>query len=77
MKQKWGREEYIELCYRNERNGLVWMKAGVWKLRGIRMGLKKGTCSQCRGNEVAKHILSSCPETENGECNLWIRNGYV
>jgi hypothetical protein len=28
MNQKWGREEYIELCSRNERNGLAWMKAG-------------------------------------------------
>jgi hypothetical protein len=35
MKQKWGREEYIELRSRNERNGIIWMKAGVWKLRGI------------------------------------------
>jgi hypothetical protein len=38
MKQKWGREEYIKLCCRNERNGLAWMKVGVWKLRGIRRG---------------------------------------
>jgi hypothetical protein len=44
MKQKWGREEYIELCSRNESNWLAWMKAGVWKLRGIRRGSKKGTC---------------------------------
>jgi hypothetical protein len=43
MKQKWGREEYIELCSRNERNGLAWMKvkAGIWKLRGIRRNWKK------------------------------------
>jgi hypothetical protein len=26
MKQKWGREEYIELCSRNERNVLAWIK---------------------------------------------------
>jgi hypothetical protein len=29
MKQKWGWGEYIELCSRNDRNGLAWMKAGV------------------------------------------------
>jgi hypothetical protein len=29
MKHKWGREECIKYCSRNERNGLVWMKAGV------------------------------------------------
>jgi hypothetical protein len=38
MKQKWGREQYIELCSRNERNGLAWTKPGVWKLRGISRG---------------------------------------
>jgi hypothetical protein len=64
MKQKWVGEEYIEFCSRNERNGLAWMKAGVWKLRGIRRGLKKGTCPLCRGNEDAKHVLLSCPETK-------------
>jgi hypothetical protein len=36
MKQKWGREEYVEFCSRNEINGLSRMKAAVWKLRGIR-----------------------------------------
>jgi hypothetical protein len=45
-------------------NGLVWMKAGVWKLRGIRRGLEKGTCPLCRGNEDAKHTLLRCPETK-------------
>jgi hypothetical protein len=62
MNQKWGREEYIELCSRNERNGLAWMK--VWKLRESRKGWEKGTCPPCRGNEDVKHILLSCPETK-------------
>jgi hypothetical protein len=57
MKQKWGREDYIELCSRNERNGLAWMKAEVWKLRRIRRGREKGICPLCRDNEDAKHIL--------------------
>jgi hypothetical protein len=64
MKHRWGGDEYIELCSTNERNGLAWMKAEVWKLRGIRRGLKKGTCPLCRGNEDIKHILLSCPETK-------------
>jgi hypothetical protein len=78
MKQKWGREEYIDLCSRNKRNGLAWMKAEVWKLKGIRRGWEKRTCPQCRGNEDVKHILLSCPETKKyGECNLLIRIGCV
>jgi hypothetical protein len=63
MKQKWCREEDIELCSRDERNGLTWEElTGVWKLTGIRRGWGKGTCPLCRGNEDAKHILLSCPE---------------
>jgi hypothetical protein len=40
------------------------MKAGVWKLRGNRRRLEKGTCLLCRGNKDVKHILLSCPETK-------------
>jgi hypothetical protein len=40
------------------------MKAGVWKLRGIRRRWEKGTCPLCRDNEDAKHILLICPETK-------------
>jgi hypothetical protein len=40
------------------------MKAGVWKLRGIRRGWEKRTCPLRRGNEDAKHTLLSCPETK-------------
>jgi hypothetical protein len=41
---------YIEICSRNERNGLIWMEAGVWKLTAIRRGLAKGTYLLCRSN---------------------------
>jgi hypothetical protein len=64
MKQKCGGEEYIELCSRNERNGLAWMKAAVGKLRGIIRGLKKETGPLCMGNEVVMNVLLSCPETK-------------
>jgi hypothetical protein len=46
------------------------MKAEVWKLRGIRRGLEKGTYPQCRGNKDAKHTLLSCTETKKCKCNL-------
>jgi hypothetical protein len=69
MKQKWGMEQYIELCFWNERKGLAWMKAWVWKLEGLEGDVKKEHTPLCRGNEDAKHIPLSCPET-NGEYNL-------
>jgi hypothetical protein len=64
MNQKWGRGQYIELCCRNERNRSAWMKAAVWKIRGIRRGWEKVTCPLYRGNEDAKLILLICPETK-------------
>jgi hypothetical protein len=67
IKQKCGREGYIEFGSRNERNGLVWMKAGVWKLRGIRRGWETGTCPLCRGSEDAKQRLVSCTEIKKME----------
>jgi hypothetical protein len=44
------------------------MKAGVWKLRGIRRGWeKKEHAPYAWGNEVVEHILLSCPETKKME----------
>jgi hypothetical protein len=41
MKQELAREEYTVCCTRNERSGLAWFKAGIWKLRGMRKDLRK------------------------------------
>jgi hypothetical protein len=43
------------------------MKAGVWKLRGIRRRWEKGTYPLCGGNDDAKRILLSSPETRKIE----------
>jgi hypothetical protein len=45
MKLRWGRKEYIESYTRNERNVFAWLKAAFWKLKGIRGGNNKGSCS--------------------------------
>jgi hypothetical protein len=44
MKQEWGREEFIDCCNRNDRRGMTWWRLGIWKLRGSRKGVEKGTC---------------------------------
>jgi hypothetical protein len=49
-------------CTRNERIGVIWLKAGIWKLKGIRRGLEKGRCPLCWGEEDEKHILVNCKE---------------
>jgi hypothetical protein len=39
------------------------MKAGIWKLRGLKRGIDKGSCPLYLGKEDAKHILLRCQET--------------
>jgi hypothetical protein len=38
MKLKYGTEEYVDCCTREKRES-------IWKLRGIKTGIKKGRCS--------------------------------
>jgi hypothetical protein len=42
VKCEWGKEGYIVNFTRNERKGIIWWKAGIWKLRCIWGVLKKG-----------------------------------
>jgi hypothetical protein len=42
MKQKWGKESYTDECTRKERMGIIWLKAGICNLRGIRKGFGEG-----------------------------------
>jgi hypothetical protein len=44
--------------------GIIWWKAGIWKLRGIRRGFEGGRCPLCLGEEDAKHIILKCFETK-------------
>jgi hypothetical protein len=41
IKRPWSEEQHTEWCTGNERNGMGWMKAGIWKLTGIRRGTDK------------------------------------
>jgi hypothetical protein len=62
VKCEWGKEWYIDKYTRKERIGVIWLKAGIWKLKGIRRGLEKGRCPLCWGEEDEKHILLKCKE---------------
>jgi hypothetical protein len=44
MKHEWGKESYIDKFTRKERMGIIWLKAGIWKLRGFRRGFERGRC---------------------------------
>jgi hypothetical protein len=63
MKQERGREEYID-CNRNDRRSMAWWRLGIWKLRGSRKGVEKGTCPLCLGKKDTTHILLECPGTK-------------
>jgi hypothetical protein len=76
IKQEWGREKYIDCFNRNERSGMTWWRLGIWKLRGSRKAVEKGTCPLCLGKEDTKHILLECSETKNWRtemlCTRWL-----
>jgi hypothetical protein len=63
MKLLWDTEDYVMYSSRNDRMGIAWFRAGIWKLRGIRKGLDIGRCPLCNGEEYVVHILLKCPET--------------
>jgi hypothetical protein len=50
-------EEYIGCCTRNENNGIAWLKASIWKLRGVKRGFEKQKCPLCLEYEDITHIL--------------------
>jgi hypothetical protein len=77
MKQEWDREEFIVYCNRNERRGMAWWRLGIWKLRGSRKGVEKGTCPLCLGEEDTKHILLECPETNDWRTEMLCKNGWT
>jgi hypothetical protein len=52
MKRKCGKEEQIDCCTREERNGA----AVIWKLRGIKIGFEEGRCPLCLEEEDVKHL---------------------
>jgi hypothetical protein len=62
MKYEWGKVSYIDKCTRKERMGIIWLKAGIWKLRGIRRGFERRRCALCLGEEDVKQILLKCSE---------------
>jgi hypothetical protein len=57
-------QSYIDKCTRKERMGIIWWKAGIWKLRGIMRGFERGRCPLCLGEEDAKRIILKCLETK-------------
>jgi hypothetical protein len=48
------KESYIDECIRKERMGIILLKAGIWKVRGIKRGFQRGRFSQCVGEKDAK-----------------------
>jgi hypothetical protein len=69
VKYEWGKESFIDKCTRKERMGIIWLKAGIWKLRGIGRGFERKV-PLCLEEEDAKHILLKCPETKKCRKNV-------
>jgi hypothetical protein len=47
LKHKSDVEKYYEDGIKNERNGIIGLKDGIWKLREIRGGFQEGICPLC------------------------------
>jgi hypothetical protein len=62
---------------RNDRMGIAWFRAGIWKLRGIRKGLEIGRCPLCNVEEDAVHILLKCSETRRPKEHLLSRKWQI
>jgi hypothetical protein len=62
---------------RNDRMGIAWFRAGIWKLRGIRNGLEIGGCPLCNGEEDTIHILLKYPETRRLREHLLSRKRQI
>jgi hypothetical protein len=63
MKLLWDRGDYVMCGSMNDRMGIAWFGAGIWKLRGIRKCLETGRCRLYNGEKDAIHVLLKCPET--------------
>jgi hypothetical protein len=48
---QWGKESYTDEYTRKGRMGIIWLKAGIWKLRGIRRGFDKSKVPPMFGGE--------------------------
>jgi hypothetical protein len=56
----WGEKLYVECCVRKERNGVAWLVAGVWKLKGIRKNRDKRRCLPCLGEVCQIFVAGLC-----------------
>jgi hypothetical protein len=63
VKQEWWREMCIDQCNPNEGMGLAYFRLGIWKLRGKRRDVEKGTCLLYDEEENLVHRLLKCKET--------------
>jgi hypothetical protein len=60
-------------------NGIAWLKAAIWNLKGIKRGSDKGRYPLCLGDEDGKPINMSlkCMGTKRWKdkfwCNKWLR----
>jgi hypothetical protein len=81
MKHESGKMSYTDECTRKDRIGTTWLKAGIWKLRGLRRELERGRYPLCLGEEDATHILLKRPQTlkwrEELVCSKWLKINEV
>jgi hypothetical protein len=70
-----GKEVYMHCCHLKKRNGVMWLRFGIWNLRGIRRGAGKGTCPLHKAEENEMHRLLKCKDKQRlrggGRCYIF------
>jgi hypothetical protein len=59
-----GIELFIDQSNWNERTGPVWVRFGIWKVRGKMIDAEKGRCLLRKDGENTLHILLKCNESQ-------------
>ena len=64
MGQEWGTEMHTDRCNSTERTGLVWVRVGIWNVRGKMIDAENGRCHLCKEGENTLQILLKCNERQ-------------
>jgi hypothetical protein len=67
MNFNWGKRSYTECCIGEERTGIAWLLAGVWKLKGIRKKADQERRPLCLGEEMLNTQYWTVQKLEIGE----------
>jgi hypothetical protein len=55
LKRDWQKVDYTNITTRESRRNIVWLKIGIWRLKGIRKNVEIEICPICIKEEEQPH----------------------